>query len=83
MLTPRMRHRNVRADVLDILQKDSRDGEVVSPNRPRGRFGTQKCRRGRRSMVLVPFRNLCSACWLLADLLAVTGGNGPHLWSAP
>ena len=42
MLTPRMMYRNVRADVLDILQKDSRDGKVVGPNRPRGRFGAQE-----------------------------------------
>ena len=42
MLRPRMRYRNVRADVFDILQKDSRDGEVMGPNRPRGRFGAQE-----------------------------------------
>ena len=50
MLRSRMRYRNVRADVLAILQKDSRDGEVVGPNRPRGRFGAQESRRGRRSL---------------------------------
>jgi hypothetical protein len=50
MLRPRMRYQNVRADVLDILQKDSRDCEVVGPNRPRGRFGTQESTRGRRSL---------------------------------
>ena len=49
MLRPRMKYKNVRADILDILQKDSRDGEVVGPNRPRGRFGAQESRRGRRS----------------------------------
>ena len=49
-LTPRMRYRNVRGNVPDILQKDSRDGEVVGPNRPRGRFGLQKRGRGKRSL---------------------------------
>ena len=34
-----MRYRNERADVLDILQFDSRDGEVLGPNMPRGCFG--------------------------------------------
>jgi len=45
-----MRYRNVRADAPDILQKDSRDGEVVSPNWPRGRFGLQRRGRGKRSL---------------------------------
>ena len=35
---PRLRYRNVRAGVPDILQQSLRDGEVVSPNWPRGRF---------------------------------------------
>ena len=38
MLVPRLRYRNVRAGVPDILQQSLRDGEVVSPNWPRGRF---------------------------------------------
>ena len=50
MRTPRMRYRNVRADVPDILQKDSHYGKVVGPSRPRGRFVPQKCGRGKRSL---------------------------------
>ena len=46
-LTPCLRYRNVRADVLDILQKSLRDGEVVGLSWPRGRFVRQ--RRGRES----------------------------------
>jgi len=84
MLRPRMRYRNVRADVLDILQKDSRDGEVEGPNRPRGRFGAQESRRGARS--LGPFET----SFRLVDLLASSrpsSGDGcewiPHLGGAP
>ena len=60
MLTRSMRYRNVRADVLDILQKSLRAaaGEVVGLSWPRGRFLRQRC--GRESSVcldsLTPFR---------------------------
>ena len=37
-LTLCLRYQNVRADVLDILQKSLRDGEVVGLNWPRSRF---------------------------------------------
>ena len=49
MLRRSLRYRNVRADVLDILQKSLRDGEVVGPSWPRGRFVRQRC--GRESSV--------------------------------
>ena len=40
-LTLCLRYQNVRADVLDILQKSLRDGEVVGLNGPRSRFVRQ------------------------------------------
>ena len=40
-LTLCLRYQNVRADVLDILQKSLRDGEVVRLNCPRSRFVRQ------------------------------------------
>ena len=76
MLTPRLRYRNVRADVLDILQKISGDGEVVGWNGPRGRFGPQKCGRGRRSNVTF-FRPLLDLLAPSQLFLAVTGVKRP------
>ena len=61
MLRPQMKYQNVRADVLDILQKDSRDGEVVGPNRPRGRFGAQESTSLRQLMVSIILDGLWSA----------------------
>ena len=49
MLMRSLRYRNVRADVLDILQKSLRDGEVVGLSWPRGRFVRPRC--GRESPV--------------------------------
>ena len=43
MLTRSLRYRNVRADVLDILQKSLRDGAVVGPSWPRGRYVRPRC----------------------------------------
>ena len=45
--------------------------------------GLRRVRVGEGEKILVTFRNLFSTRWLLADLLAVTGGNGPHLRCAP
>ena len=78
MLTPRMMYRNVRADVLAILQKDSRDGKVVGPNRPRGRFGAQESTIGEGEGPLDVPRPLF-------DLLASgrpSGGDGCE-WTPP